>query len=106
MRQLTAIIIAFSLFTLLLSPSIVFAKEISGMEVEGILQDIIHIPGENIQIQLDDNWYSIDDNSDIYVCGEKQQQKTLKDIPEFLNYRLSLTPSSDKTYNKIHVMCE
>lgn len=73
---------------------------------EGILQEINQIPGEPTRIKLDENWYSVSTDSDIYVCGKKRTSKSTDNLNEYINNRINISPSASGTYTKIHVMCE
>ncbi len=107
MKVVTIKCITFSLLTLSLTPLCTYAGESRTFSrEEGILHSIRHTPGENTQIKLDDNWYPIENNTTLYMCGTKNDEKGIADLAEYTDYRISLSPSGTGTFNEIHIMCE
>jgi len=106
MTQLPIKTIILFLFTLLLASSISIASETNEQLVTGVLQDVKTVPGKQIQIQLDENWYAINGNSDIFMCDQKMTDKNLNDLTEYIDYRLNLASSTEGTFNKIYILCE
>ncbi len=107
MKQLQTKLLFCSLITFLLSPPLLCAQQTYPEMEEGVFHDTRTIPGEEPQVKIDDNWYPVDNNSTIWICGKIDTQKEISDLTEFIGFRLNIKPSPDgHIFNTIDLLCE